>query len=128
MPYADFLAAVRRRGDYADNDRAADAADAVITVLGERLPPASAGQLAEQLPPRLGKLLANAHSPAQTWGVHGFVRRVADVTGDPEDIARTHTAAVLGVLADTVSGGELNKLISQLPVAYAEFLGHEELT
>jgi hypothetical protein len=31
------------------------------------------------------------------------------------------------VVAETISGGELNKLISRLPAGYAELFGHPEL-
>jgi uncharacterized protein (DUF2267 family) len=56
--------------------------------------------------------------------VHEFVHQVARAAADDEETAHRHAEVVLTTLADTVSGGELNKL----PVGYAALLGHTELT
>ncbi|NGN69676.1 DUF2267 domain-containing protein [Streptomyces sp. A7024] len=128
MTYPEFLAAVREGGDYPDREAAARISDAVLGCLGRRLQPEAACHLAEQLPAEVGKALSSAAGGrAETWGVTEFVRQVAAATGDGEDAARGHADVVLGVLARTVAGGELNKLISQLPSGYAGFLGHAEL-
>jgi uncharacterized protein (DUF2267 family) len=64
----------------------------------------------------------------ESYGVEEFRHRVADRVG-----ARTHTAqwdasAVLTTLADAVSGGEVNHLISQLPSGYAALFGKLDLS
>lgn len=128
MTHPEFLAAVRERGGYPDREAASRATEAVLGCLGRRLQPAAACHLAEQLPAPLGRAVSQAaEGPAASWGVTEFVRQVAAVTGDSEDAARGHADVVLNVLARTVAGGELNKLISQLPSGFAGFLGHAEL-
>ncbi|MDT3397124.1 DUF2267 domain-containing protein [Streptomyces sp. B1866] len=126
MSYGDFLAAVRDRGGY-DPDEAQRVTEAVITTLGERLAPEPAGHLADQLPAPLAEKINDAEAAPHTWGVREFVSRVADATGADEQAAEGHARAVLSTLADQVTGGETNKLISQLPSAYAELFGHPEL-
>lgn len=129
MTYREFLAAVRERGEYGDTSEVLDVTEAVLSTLGERLQPVSANHLADQLPIELAEVLVDAADtgPGRSWGVQEFVRRVAEATGDDEEDAHAHAEAVLTALAQTISGGELNRLISQLPTGYAELLGHTEL-
>jgi uncharacterized protein (DUF2267 family) len=48
------------------------------------------------------------------------VHQVATATGTDDDSAHVHARSVLSVLGGTITGGELNKLISQLPAGYTE--------
>lgn len=128
MSYKAFLAAVRVRGAYDDLDEAARVTEAVLSTLGARLQPAVAEHLADQLPMKIGDALTHVGDRGRTWGVEEFVRQVAVASGDDEEAARAHAEAVLTVLGETVSGGELNKIISRLPARYAELFGHAELT
>ncbi|KUM78036.1 DUF2267 domain-containing protein [Streptomyces curacoi] len=128
MPYKEFLAAVRARGAYDDLDEAARVTEAVLSTLGARLQPAVAEHLADQLPTGIGAALTDVGDRGRTWGVGEFVRQVAVASGDDQEAARAHAEAVLTVLGETVSGGELNKIISRLPARYAELFGHAELT
>ncbi|MGP4043673.1 DUF2267 domain-containing protein [Streptomyces sp. 2A115] len=128
MSYGEFLSQVRERGGYEDTAEVARTAEAVVSALGSRMQPDAARKLADQLPKELATALTAENRPAATWGVHEFVQHVAETTGSGEEEARRHTQCVLTVLGETVSGGELNKLISGLPAGYAELLGHPELT
>ncbi|WKX73654.1 DUF2267 domain-containing protein [Streptomyces sp. XD-27] len=125
MSYEDFLANVQERGGY-DATEAERVTDAVLTALGERLAPESVGHLADQLPMPLADVLNDAQAAARTWGVEEFVSRVAGAVGTDEASAETAARSVLSALADQVSRGELNKLLSQLPAGYAELFGHPE--
>ncbi|MFM9494308.1 DUF2267 domain-containing protein [Streptomyces galilaeus] len=128
MTYTEFLATVREQGGYADNAEAARVSEAVLSTFGDRLQPAVADHLAHQLPLRIGRFVTRVGNTGRSWGVHEFVHQVARAAADDEDTAHRHAEVVLTTLADTVSGGELNKLLSQLPVGYAVLLGHPELT
>lgn len=128
MSYGEFLAAVQEHGGYADRKEAERITDAVLTQLGNRLQSDSAAHLAAQLPAGLDSALSRSMDSAQHWGVSEFLERVAEATGAGDtETAESQVRAVLAVLADTVTGGELNKLISQLPSAYAALFGHPEL-
>jgi uncharacterized protein (DUF2267 family) len=128
MSYREFLSRVRERGGYDDTAEVARVAEAVVSVLGSRMQPDAARKLADQLPAELATVLTADNRRAATWGVSEFVQHVAETIGSGEEEARQYTQCVLTVLGGTVSGGELNKLISGLPAAYAELLGHPELT
>jgi uncharacterized protein (DUF2267 family) len=60
--------------------------------------------------------------------VREFIAHIAQATGDDEASAEVHAHAVLSTLAEQVTGGEENKLLSQLPSGYAYLFGHPELT
>ncbi|GAB2878523.1 DUF2267 domain-containing protein [Streptomyces deserti] len=128
MRYDEFLAQVRDRGEYADQDEAAKVAEAVLEVLAGRITSAETKDLAAQLPAPLdAKLTAAASEQPESYGVEEFCRRVAERTGARERTAQWDASAVLSTVAETVSPGELNQLISQLPTGYAALFGKNDL-
>lgn len=129
MNYDQFLAQVRERGEYRSQDEAANISTAVLEVLGSRLQPGEAGNLAAQLPGGLPHALTEARQGrAESFGVKEFCRRVADRVGGTPPTAEWDASAVLSTVADSVSGGELNHVLSQLPSGYAALFGHPGLT
>lgn len=128
MQYHEFLATVRDRGQYADQEEAGRIATAVAEVLATRLTPGEAGDLAAQLPGPLGATLASVgSSPAASFGAEEFCERVADLTGARPRTAEWDASAVLTTVADAVSDGQLNHLLSQLPADYAPLFGRAGL-
>lgn len=130
MRYDEFVAQVRDRGEYGDQEEAAGVARAVLEVLGDRITPAEAGDLAAQLPGPLGEALTRAggDAAAGTFGVEEFCRRVGERTHARPRTAEWDAGAVLSTLADAVSGGEVNQILSQLPSGYAVLFGKAELS
>jgi uncharacterized protein (DUF2267 family) len=127
MKYDEFLARVRERGDYSSPDEAAKVTRDVLDVLAQRISPGEVKDLASQLPGPLGRHLADAApQQAESFGIQEFSRRVAQRTGRPETAERDATA-VLSTVADAVTGGELNQIISQLPSGYAALFGKADL-
>lgn len=127
MPYESFLASVRSTGEYATAEEAEQVTQCVFSALGMRLPAEAVGHLADQVPEPLGETLNDQPAAPLEWGVHEFVTHVAQETGVDETVAAARTRGVLSTLAGTISGGELNKLLSRLPSGYAELFGHPEL-
>ncbi|MFC8520848.1 DUF2267 domain-containing protein [Streptomyces sp. NPDC057257] len=120
MKYDEFLARVRERGEYSHQDEAAKVTEEVLGVLAGRISPDEVDDLASQLPGPLGQVLAGAkQQQAESYGIEEFYRRVAERTGARPRTALWDAAAVLTTVADAVSGGELNQVISQLPSSYA---------
>ncbi|MDJ1134380.1 DUF2267 domain-containing protein [Streptomyces iconiensis] len=129
MTYGEFLAGVRERGGYPDREEALRVTEAVVVLLGTRLQENSARHLASQLPAELTEALTHDSGGASTWSEGEFLTRVGEATGaENEAVARKHAEAVCHTVKDTISGGELNKLISQLPSGYAPLFGYPELT
>lgn len=127
MPYGAFLATVREHGGYG-TDEAERATETVLSVLGRRLTPETAEHLSEQLPAPLAQLLQDSPARPQDWGAEEFTTHIAEATGVEHEAAAGYARVVLGTVAEHISGGELNKLLSQLPSNYAALFGHHELT
>ncbi|WP_330336170.1 DUF2267 domain-containing protein [Streptomyces sp. NBC_00557] len=128
MRYDEFLARVRERGEYHSQAEAAEVTEAVLSVLAERISPGEIDDLASQLPGPLGPGLAEAkHERPESFGIEEFHRRVAERIGGRPRTAQWDSGAVLSTVADSVSGGELNQVISQLPSSYAALFGKPEL-
>ncbi|MEW2184802.1 DUF2267 domain-containing protein [Streptomyces cellulosae] len=128
MKYDEFLARVRERGEYKDNDEAAHVTNAVLEVLAQRISPGEVRDLASQLPGPLGQVLVNAApQQARSFGIEEFLRRVAERTDARPRTAEWDAGAVLSTLGDAVTGGELNQIISQLPSSYAALFGKADL-
>lgn len=124
----EFFAQVRRRAELASRDDAVEVTHTVLGTLGERLNAAEPFDLASQLPTTVADALdSSVDRPAETFGVHEFLDRVAEREDTTTEEARQQATAVLTTVADAVSPGEVNQLISQLPSGYAEFFGHDEL-
>ncbi|MEU0967040.1 DUF2267 domain-containing protein [Streptomyces sp. NPDC005917] len=128
MKYDEFLARVRDRGGYSSQDEAAKVTRDVLDILAQRISPGEVKDLASQLPGPLGRHLADAApQQAESFGIHEFYRRVAQRTGNGPGSAERDAGAVLTTIADAVTGGELNQIISQLPSGYAALFGKADL-
>lgn len=128
MNYDEFLARVRERGEYTSRDEAETITREVLHVLAQRITPGEAADLAAQLPASLQPVLtSNGHTQAEAFGIKEFYERVAARTGARPRTALWDASAVLSTLADAVSGGELNQIISQLPSGYATLFGKADL-
>lgn len=129
MSYDEFLAAVRDRGEYASRDEAEKVATSVLEVLATRIPPGEAKDLAAQLPGPLGEVLQRrGPEPAESFGVEEFCNRVAERTGARPRTAEWDASAVLSTVAESVTGGQLNQILSLLPSGYAALFGKPDLT
>ncbi|MBC2868587.1 DUF2267 domain-containing protein [Streptomyces mexicanus] len=128
MQHHEFLARVRELGEYGSQDEAAHVTEAVLQTLAERISPGEVDDLASQLPGTLGRTLAEARpEQAESFGVQEFCRRISERTGARPRTAEWDAGAVLSTLAEAVSGGELNQILSQLPSGYAALFGKADL-
>ncbi|MFD8545340.1 DUF2267 domain-containing protein [Streptomyces sp. NPDC059649] len=122
MKSDEFLAKVRERGEYGSREEAERVTGAVLQVLAGRITPGEAADLASQLPAPLDEAL-RTDGRTESYGRQEFLRRVAERAGARTRTAEWDACAVLSTVADAVSGGELNQVLSQLPSGYAVFFG-----
>lgn len=128
VKYDEFLARVRERGEYSSQDEARQVTEAVLGVLASRISPGEANDLASQLPGPLQHALTDGEGKqAEKFGIKEFYQRVAQRTGARPRTALWDASAVLTTVADAVSGGELNQVLSQLPSGYAVLFGKADL-
>jgi uncharacterized protein (DUF2267 family) len=112
----EFLTRVREIGEYPSYAQAEQATYKVLSVLGERLLTSQARDLAAQLPQPLAEVLLTANTgQAESLGLAEFVRRAAALAPpSSETSAIWDASAVLTAIAETVSGAQLNELISRM--------------
>jgi uncharacterized protein (DUF2267 family) len=139
MRHHEYLSRVRELGEYGSQEEAAKVTEAVLSVPAQRISPDEVDDLASQLPGPLGQTLAQLPGPlgqtlaaskpqqAENFGIDEFYRRVAERMGARPRTAEWDASAVLTALADAVSGGELNQILSRLPSGYAVLFGKADL-
>jgi len=69
----------------------------------------------------------SAAGQADAVGIHQFLRLLAVELTATEETARWDASAVLSTVAEAVSGGQLNQILSQLPSEYALLFGKPDL-
>jgi uncharacterized protein (DUF2267 family) len=115
----EFLAAVERRTDVESSNEAYTVADAGLQTLSDRIDQGEAEDIGSQLPSRLADSLTSGPPEAQPFSAEEFVARVETRErdlGTLDDVdGERHAQAVLEVLGEAVSGGELADAREQLP-------------
>jgi len=119
MNRGELIHEVQRRGDFADAAAAEDAVLATLSVLGERLKGGEARDLAAQLPADLADAVQTS-GPGDRFDAQEFCRRVAEREEREVStaVAQQHVRVVLDVVLGSVSGGERDDVIAQLPEEY----------
>ena len=120
MQSAQFIQNVQERAGV-DRDEAQRAVEATLTALSERLTWQEAEHVAAQLPQDLQRCM-ETKSHEKRWSLEQFLHEVASIEGCDDDEARTHARAVVSTLAEAVSPGEMQDVLSQLPPAYGELM------
>ncbi|MET7835758.1 DUF2267 domain-containing protein [Micromonospora sediminicola] len=114
MRFPLFVEAVARRAELS-TDQAATISRAVLQTLGERITADEAGDLAAQLPDDVGGYLAAPEGAGATGAAVEFLYRVAERAAVDQAVAEVGTRAVLATLRETVTVGEFQDLVAQLP-------------
>ncbi|MBX0293658.1 DUF2267 domain-containing protein [Haloarcula nitratireducens] len=115
----EFLAAVERRTDVESDNEAHVVADATLQTLSDRIVQGEAEDIASQLPRQLADSLTAGPVEAEEFSASEFTDRVetreADLGTLDDPDGEEHAQAVLEVLGEAVSGGELDDAREQLP-------------
>lgn len=121
MEHEEFIEQVRDRLG-ASREVAERAARATLETLGQRLPAGEAEDLAAQLPPPLSTFLEQTASQDDEFPVDEFYLRVSELGEIDPDDAEGLAKAVLAVLDEAVSAGQVTDLIAALPTDYGDLL------
>lgn len=117
MQYDEFVGEVQNRARLPSRGDTVRAIQATLETLAERIDPGEADDLAAQLPPELGAFLRDAES-TEGFSVDDFFLRVAAKETEDLPDAAHHARAVMAVLQEAVTTGELEDLRAQLPDNY----------
>lgn len=128
MTRDEFLAKVRELGQYPDRAETERITGVVLGLLGARLTRGETEDLASQLPEEMKGLVLEDPQSLGSAGVEDFVALAAERLATSKETARSDVSAVLTTLAESIRGGQLNQVLSQLPSGYAELFGKPELS
>ena len=130
MQYGDFLKKVQDRigptQGFATSDEASLAISANLEALGECISGGEARNLADQLPKEIKEPLEQASEDAKVCSLETFLRRVGEKEGVDAGTATDHASAVMSVLGEAASGGELEAIRAQLPQEFDVLFGRPE--
>lgn len=114
MNFDDFTGKVQHKAKLASIDETLAAIRATLETLAERTAGKEAQNLAAQLPREIGKYLAEPHI-VESFSLAEFFDRVTEKEGIDKPVAVFHARAVIDVLQEAVSAGEMQDQRSQLP-------------
>lgn len=123
MQYPAFLGQVTEQIATAhpdsDTQRAAELTiTATLETLNERLTGGEAKDFAAQLPKEVQPALQPKTEEAEDFSLDEFYRRVAERAGVDIETARVDAQAVMRVLREAVTFGELDDVMAQLPAEF----------
>jgi uncharacterized protein (DUF2267 family) len=112
----EFIGRVQQQAGLGSFERAEAATRATLTVLGDYIAGGEGHDLAAQLPQGLAELL-HRQSPARSFifSLNDFLQRVGEEEGVESGAAEAHARAVVDVLKEAVSGGEMQDVRRQFP-------------
>ena len=129
MEYDEFIRRVQEEAELAAPDKAAAATEAVLGTLGEMLSPTERRHLAAQLHKSLKEYVTEwmEHPPKEKgrphrFGLQEFYQRVAARSDVRYPAAVRRSQAVMKVLREGVTPGELADIFRELPQEYEELL------
>ena len=117
MQYDEFIGKVQSRARLASNGEAVRATRATLEVLAERLFAGEAENLAAQLPGEIAYYIRQVDK-SERFGLDDFFGRVSEHEGVDLPEAIHHARAVVSVLNEAVSKGEIDDIRAQLPVEF----------
>ena len=118
--YNEYLRRVEERASGGlDKEGAELAIRATLATLAERISAKEASRLAAQLPKELKPILLQRRARLADFDVDEFVQRVASREELTPSEAFDHVRAVTNVLADAVTGHELEDVRAELPDEFA---------
>lgn len=124
MQYQEFIDQVRQRAEFASFERAEETTQAILTTLGEYLTGGEANDLAAQLPQGLAEYLRRQPPErSELFSLEDFLQEVGEREGVNVDEARAHARAVMGVLEEAVTEGEMEDVRRQFPSEFDPLFG-----
>ena len=125
MQYDEFIARVQQRAGFSSPGEAVLATRATLETLGERLSRVAMRQFATQLPKELQEYV-HQRPEGQIFALEEFFNRVGAREGVRGHQAIAHARAVVAVLCEAISPGEMADVRLELGPEYdALFVGNQ---
>ena len=124
VQYQEFIDRVRQRAGLDSFEKAEAATRATLTTLGEYLTGGEGLDLASQLPQGLAELLRQQPPErSMIFSLNDFLQRIGEEEGAGIGEAEAHARAVMGVLQEAVTKGEMDDVRRQFPSEFDPLFG-----
>jgi uncharacterized protein (DUF2267 family) len=114
MQFHQFIGQVQSRARLSEEGEALKVTRVTLETLAECLTGEEPRHLADQLPEEIGRFLLS-NSGQDRMSLQEFFNRISERTGANPPDAAFHARAVVDVLQDAVSKGEIDDVRAQLP-------------
>jgi uncharacterized protein (DUF2267 family) len=127
MQTDEFLGQVQNKAHLATLGEAMRATRATLETLAERLGPDETRHLAAQLPHEIQLFLSDAGLPVpERFSSEEFLLRVCAREGIDLPLSTHHARAVIDVLTEAISPGEITDVLDRLPADYRRLFAGSE--
>ena len=124
VQYQEFVDRVRQRAGLDSFERAEAATQATLTTLGEYLAGGEGLDLASQLPQGIAEILhQQPPDRSKIFSLNDFLQMIGEQEEVGIEEAEAHARAVVGVLEEAVSEGEMNDVRRQFPSEFDPLFG-----
>jgi uncharacterized protein (DUF2267 family) len=124
VQYQEFIDRVRQRAGLDSFERAEAATQATLTTLGEYLSGGEGLDLASQLPQGIAEILhQQPPNRSKIFSLNDFLQMVGENEGVGIEEAEAHARAVVGVLEEAVTEGEMQDVRRQFPSEFDDLFG-----
>lgn len=124
MRYDEFIDQVQKKSGMESREGAIEITRATLETLGERIDWDVRKRVASQLPDELKELL-NKRGDGEKYELQEFYRRVGARSDAKYYDSAERANAVLGVLREAISPGQLQELVDSLPDPYSRLFDGE---
>ena len=114
MNYSEFVGQVQHRLELPGEGQAVRVTRAVLSTLGQRITAGEADDLASSLPMEI-EYYPRHVDHGERFDYDEFLDRVADIAGVDRSDAFYYSQVVVALVAEVVSGGEIDQVRGQLP-------------
>ncbi|HEX2866296.1 MAG TPA: DUF2267 domain-containing protein [Ignavibacteriales bacterium] len=125
MEFDEFIREVKRKGVLDNRDEVIKAIRVTLQTLKERLVGDEPRHIASQLPRQIGEMLQE-DGKGEKFTVEEFFSRVSRREGTEIPVAMLHSRAVLEVIKDAITAGEMQDVRAQLPVEFYDLFEEEK--
>ena len=116
MNYREFVGQAQHRLELDELGPTVKVIRAVLTTLGERVDPGEATDLASPLPMEIDRyLIEAAEGGGEKFSFDAFLGRVSERADLSRSTANYYSQTVVGLVADVVPPGNIEKIRNQLP-------------
>ncbi|MDQ4145843.1 MAG: DUF2267 domain-containing protein [Actinomycetota bacterium] len=122
MQDTEFISLVQERAQLDSAGEAESVVHGVLRMLARHLSAGEAEDLAGQLPRLFHSDLAKSKQEAEGFSLTVFLQRLAEWEGVDQNDAEQHARAVLSVLQEAVTPGQLKHVLAQLPKEFEQLL------